>query len=35
MPEIDENMSFGFNKWANLLNKYIIFIFMKSIFSFL
>ena len=29
MPEIDENMQFAFNNWANLLN--IIIIFMKSI----
>ena len=34
MPEIDENMQFAFNNWANLLNQYIIIIFMKSIFYF-
>ena len=26
MPEIDENMQFAFNNWANLLNQYIIII---------
>ena len=35
MPGIDENMQFGFNNWANLLNQYIVIIFMKSIFLFL
>ena len=34
MPETDENMQFAFNNWANLLNQYIIIIFMKSIFYF-
>ena len=34
MPEIDENMQFAFNNWANLLNQYIIIIFLKSIFYF-
>ena len=34
MAEIDDNMQFGFNNWAHLLNRYIINIFMKSILYF-
>ena len=34
MPVKDENMQFAVNNLANLLNQYIIIIFMKSIFYF-